>query len=219
MKTRISVFTAAAFAFLLTGCVPIAAPTTVAPSSADAPPAPPTQSLVTPAEIVRVTVEHYNAGDLAEHDGLLGRRRDILHVRHATNRKRACRGQQSRLRLSSRKTSPTTPGGKSKLESIVGDVVNTRSKNWHDFTRQIGVAPLESSGVFVIQDAKITSYTWILNADSASNLKNALVRGHASRTRGRYAERTTGVGVDGDHLRRHLQLRRTTWLSGLATSR
>jgi len=60
------------------------------------------------------------------------------------------------------------------IVSVIGDVVNTRSRNWHDFTRQIGVAPLEATGVYVIKDGVISTYYWTLSEDSAVRLKTAL---------------------------------------------
>jgi hypothetical protein len=66
------------------------------------------------------------------------------------------------------------------ISSVVGDVVNIRSKNWHDFTRQIGVAPLEANAVFVIKDGKIASHTWTLTEDSAVRLKTALAEAMAA---------------------------------------
>ncbi len=41
------------------------------------------------------------------------------------------------------------------IVSVVGDVVNARSKTWHDFTRQLGVAPNEFVETYVVKDGKI----------------------------------------------------------------
>jgi hypothetical protein len=60
------------------------------------------------------------------------------------------------------------------IGSIVGDEVNARAKNWHDFTRQLGVAPLEATEVYVIHDGKIVSYAWTLTEESLARLKPAL---------------------------------------------
>jgi len=60
------------------------------------------------------------------------------------------------------------------IRSIVGDEVNARAKNWHDFTRQLGVAPLEATEVYVIHDGKIVSYAWTLTEESLARLKPAL---------------------------------------------
>jgi hypothetical protein len=60
------------------------------------------------------------------------------------------------------------------IRSITGDEVNARAKTWHDFTRQLGVAPLEATEVYVIHDGKIVTYVWTLTEDSLARLKPAL---------------------------------------------
>lgn len=60
------------------------------------------------------------------------------------------------------------------IDAITGDTVYGHSRNWHDFTRQIGVAPLEATGVYVIEDGKIAEYTWTLTEETAFRLKTAL---------------------------------------------
>lgn len=60
------------------------------------------------------------------------------------------------------------------ISTVVGDVIDARTKTWHDFTRQIGVAPMEATEVYQIRDGKIATYTWTLTEDSAIRLKTAL---------------------------------------------
>jgi hypothetical protein len=60
------------------------------------------------------------------------------------------------------------------ISSVVGDEVNARAKTWHDFTRQLGVAPLEATEVYLIKDGKIVTYAWTLTEDSLARLKPAL---------------------------------------------
>jgi hypothetical protein len=60
------------------------------------------------------------------------------------------------------------------IDAVVGDVVYAHSKNWHDFTRQIGVAPLEHSLVYEIKDGKIVKLSAYLTEDSTIRLKTAL---------------------------------------------
>ena len=46
--------------------------------------------------------------------------------------------------------------------SVHGDLVNVQAKTWHDFTRQLGVAPLEYEDVYQVVDGKIKTYgTWL----------------------------------------------------------
>ena len=60
------------------------------------------------------------------------------------------------------------------IGTVVGDTVSSRSRNWHDFTRRLGVAPLEATAVFQIRDGKIATHAWTVTADSAVRLKSAL---------------------------------------------
>jgi hypothetical protein len=49
-----------------------------------------------------------------------------------------------------------------------GNEVNVDTKTWHDFTRQLGVAPLEYSDVYEVKDGKITTYgSWLTEASLA----------------------------------------------------
>lgn len=59
------------------------------------------------------------------------------------------------------------------IRLVRGDIVTTREKTWHDFTRQLGVAPLEAAGVYQIADGKIANYAWTLTKESADRLKAA----------------------------------------------
>jgi hypothetical protein len=60
-----------------------------------------------------------------------------------------------------------------KIESVKDGIITTREKTWHDFTRQLGVAPLEATGVYQIKDGQIANYAWTLNQESADQLKAA----------------------------------------------
>lgn len=58
--------------------------------------------------------------------------------------------------------------------SAVDDVVTTHTTTWHDFTREIGAAPLEATEVYVIEDGKIATEAWHITGDSLARLKPAL---------------------------------------------
>lgn len=58
---------------------------------------------------------------------------------------------------------------------IKGDAVTARTTTWHDFTRQLGVAPMVATEVYVIEDGKIASLTWTITAESLARLKPALL--------------------------------------------
>jgi hypothetical protein len=60
------------------------------------------------------------------------------------------------------------------INSVMGDVVRARTTTWHDFTREIGVAPLEAIEIYVVEDGKIQSLTWYISRESLAKLKPAL---------------------------------------------
>jgi len=60
------------------------------------------------------------------------------------------------------------------IVSVVGEVVNARSKTWHDFTRQLGVAPNEFVETYVVKDGKIVLYSSTLTEESLAKFKPAL---------------------------------------------
>lgn len=57
-----------------------------------------------------------------------------------------------------------------------GDTLQVKALSWSDFTRQLGVAPLEATEEYVVKDGKITSLVWTLSPDSAAKLQAALSR-------------------------------------------
>jgi len=58
--------------------------------------------------------------------------------------------------------------------SVVDDVVTTRTTTWHDFTREIGAAPVEATGVYVIKDGKIVAEAWHVSEVSLAKIKSAM---------------------------------------------
>ncbi len=57
--------------------------------------------------------------------------------------------------------------------SAPGDIVNIRAKTWHDFTNQLGVAPLEYMDVYELKDGKIVTYGSWLTEESLDRFKPA----------------------------------------------
>jgi len=53
------------------------------------------------------------------------------------------------------------------------NIVYVQAKTWHDFTRQLGVAPIEYWDVYEVQDGKITTYGTTITADALARLKPA----------------------------------------------
>jgi len=65
---------------------------------------------------------------------------------------------------------PICSVGKLKVE---GDTVTTKSQTWADPTRDLGVAPLEATLVYTVQDDKIKGWTWTLSDKSLAKLQAA----------------------------------------------
>jgi len=57
---------------------------------------------------------------------------------------------------------------------VDGNVIYVQAKTWHDFTRQLEVAPLSWNDVYEIQEGKIATYSTTITAESLSKLKPAL---------------------------------------------
>jgi ketosteroid isomerase-like protein len=60
------------------------------------------------------------------------------------------------------------------IVSVTGDVVAARSKTWHDFTRQLGVAPNEFIETYQVKDGKIALYSSTITGDALAKFKPAL---------------------------------------------
>lgn len=58
--------------------------------------------------------------------------------------------------------------------SVTGDVINARTKTWHDFTRQLGVAPNEFVETYVVKDGKIVLYSSVLTEEALARFRPAL---------------------------------------------
>lgn len=54
------------------------------------------------------------------------------------------------------------------------NVVSVSTKTWHDFTRQLGVAPLSWYDAYEIKDGKIIAYSTTITRESLASLKTAL---------------------------------------------
>lgn len=59
------------------------------------------------------------------------------------------------------------------VTSAGDDIVTVKAKTWHDFTRQLGVAPLEYADVYEIRDGKITTYGTTITADALARFMPA----------------------------------------------
>jgi hypothetical protein len=59
------------------------------------------------------------------------------------------------------------------VTSAGGDIVNVKAKTWHDFTRQLGVAPLEYIDVYEVKDGKIITYGTTITAEALARFMPA----------------------------------------------
>ncbi len=59
------------------------------------------------------------------------------------------------------------------ITRVDGNEVYVRAKTWHDFTRQLGVAPLEYNDVYEIQDGKVTVYGTTITEEALDRFKPA----------------------------------------------
>lgn len=59
------------------------------------------------------------------------------------------------------------------VTSAGDDIVNVKAKTWHDFTRQLGVAPLEYIDVYEVKDGKIITYATTITAEALARFMPA----------------------------------------------
>jgi hypothetical protein len=52
------------------------------------------------------------------------------------------------------------------LIKVEGDTLTVRALSWSDQTRQLGVAPLEGTEVYIVKNGKIASLTWTISPES-----------------------------------------------------
>jgi ketosteroid isomerase-like protein len=59
------------------------------------------------------------------------------------------------------------------ISSVDGDIVFVRAKTWHDFTRQLEVAPLEYIDVYKVKDGKIVTYGTTITTEALARFMPA----------------------------------------------
>jgi ketosteroid isomerase-like protein len=59
------------------------------------------------------------------------------------------------------------------ITSAKGNIVQVNAKTWHDFTRQLEVAPLDYYDFYEVQDGKITTYGTIITREALARFKPA----------------------------------------------
>jgi hypothetical protein len=64
--------------------------------------------------------------------------------------------------------------GEVEILEVEGDTVTTRLTSYMDPTRALGVAPLVGTDVYIVQEGKITAYTWTITDESFAKLQAAM---------------------------------------------
>jgi hypothetical protein len=57
---------------------------------------------------------------------------------------------------------------------VEGDTVTTRTSSWVDATREMGVAPLVATEVYIVQGGKIKGFTWTISDESLTAIQAAM---------------------------------------------
>jgi len=55
-----------------------------------------------------------------------------------------------------------------------GDTLTVKALTWSDPTRNLGIAPLEATEVYVFKNGKIASLTWTISPESQAKLQAAM---------------------------------------------
>jgi hypothetical protein len=145
----------------------------VQPNPTEEPPAPPTATSVPVSAAVVGFAERLNAGDL---EGALAYFDDsaMFYVLGLPPTGTEILTGKEQIRTMLEENIASHFKMEVEVLSVVGDVVNARTTTWHDFTRELGVAPLEATEVYVIEDGKIATEAWHVSEESLAKLKTAL---------------------------------------------
>lgn len=151
------------------GCTAQAA----APTPTEKPPAQPTATSVPISAAVMGYAERLNAGDL---EGSLAYFNDdsIFYVLGLPPTGTEIHTGKEQIRTMLEENVASHFKMEIEVLSVVDNVINTRTTTWHDFTREIGAAPLEATEVYVIEDGKIATEAWHISEGSLAKLKAAL---------------------------------------------
>jgi ketosteroid isomerase-like protein len=60
------------------------------------------------------------------------------------------------------------------ITNEIGREVSVNAKTWHDFTRQLDIAPLSYYDTYEVEDGKIITYSTVITSESLGRLKPAL---------------------------------------------
>ncbi len=167
---------------LMAGCAaPTPQPTAIQsptrPPATQAPPTQPPVSQETPqsepnADVVLNMAERLNAGDL---EGSLAYFADdaIVYLMGFPPTGIEMYKGREQIRSLWQDSADNHFEWKVEIDSTNGDIVNVQSKTWHDFTRQLEIAPLEYRDVYQVIDGKIKTYGSWLTDESLARFKPA----------------------------------------------
>ncbi len=63
---------------------------------------------------------------------------------------------------------------KEELLKEEGNTLTVRALTWMDATRQLGIAPLEGTEIYIIKNGKIASLTWTISPESQEKAQAAM---------------------------------------------
>lgn len=172
MKTRLAVITALLMV-ALAGCAPPAAvPAAALPPAATLPSPAPTQPPPSPSAVVMDAAERLNAGDIEGGMAYWADDANWYIFGLPPDGSELIAGKEN-IRAELANEIAGHLRWEIAIETVVGNVVTSRDMTWLDITRQLGVAPLEATGQYLVEDGKIASYAWTIDPESLAKLKVA----------------------------------------------
>ena len=142
-------------------------------ASADPTPTiPPEQNSPTASEIVQDMITHMNAGDV---EGSLAYFADdaAAYIIGLPPTGMEVYAGKEQIRALWQDSIDNHFQWETEITSENGNIVFVRAKTWHDFTRQLEVAPLEYVDVYEVKDGKITTYGTTITADALAKFMPA----------------------------------------------
>ena len=171
MKPLFSPFTVIIVAFVLgiTGCVsqPAQSPPTQTPM--------PEVTTESASETVQKMIERMNAGDI---EGSLAYFADdaMVYIAGLPPTGMEVYNGKEQIRVLWQDSVDNHFQWETENASVEGNIVYIQAKTWHDFTRQLEVAPLEYIDVYDVQGGKITTYGTTITIDALARFKPAFAK-------------------------------------------
>jgi len=145
----------------ITGC----SGQTVQPASVPTSPPATERTQQTASEIIEAMVEHMNAGDVEASLAYFADDARAYIIGLPPTGMEVYAGKEQ-IRALWQDSVASHFQWEVNIPSTHGNIVNVEAKTWHDFTRQLGVAPLEYHDVYEVRDGKITTYGTTIKAEA-----------------------------------------------------